>query len=75
VDQMNRPAVERFRAHPVPRSAPRRRGHHPPETRTENARDPSNPVAPGSGFVVVANRLPVDLERLPDGTSRWKRSS
>ncbi|MDN5747607.1 MAG: trehalose-6-phosphate synthase [Pseudonocardia sp.] len=25
-------------------------------------------------FVVVANRLPVDLERLPDGTSRWKRS-
>ncbi|MEU0540096.1 trehalose-6-phosphate synthase [Nocardia sp. NPDC005978] len=28
----------------------------------------------GSGFVVVANRLPVDLERLPDGTTRWKRS-
>jgi trehalose 6-phosphate synthase len=25
-------------------------------------------------FVVVANRLPVDLERLPDGTQRWKRS-
>ena len=25
-------------------------------------------------FVVVANRLPVDLERLPDGTTRWKRS-
>ncbi|MBF4477716.1 trehalose 6-phosphate synthase [Rhodococcus rhodochrous J3] len=28
----------------------------------------------GSDFVVVANRLPVDLERLPDGTTRWKRS-
>ncbi|WP_219419303.1 alpha,alpha-trehalose-phosphate synthase (UDP-forming) [Pseudonocardia nigra] len=25
-------------------------------------------------FVVVANRLPVDLEKLPDGTQRWKRS-
>jgi trehalose 6-phosphate synthase len=24
--------------------------------------------------VVVANRLPVDLERLPDGTTAWKRS-
>jgi trehalose 6-phosphate synthase len=27
-----------------------------------------------AGFVVVANRLPVDLERLPDGTQRWKAS-
>ena len=27
-----------------------------------------------SDFVVVANRLPVDLERLPDGTNRWKQS-
>src|SRR6201997_2396268 len=25
-------------------------------------------------FVVVANRLPVDLERLPDGSTAWKRS-
>jgi trehalose 6-phosphate synthase len=25
-------------------------------------------------FVVVANRLPVDLEREPDGTENWKRS-
>ncbi|MBC7300069.1 MAG: trehalose-6-phosphate synthase, partial [Nocardia sp.] len=32
------------------------------------------PSGSGSGFVVVANRLPVDLERLPDGTTRWKRS-
>jgi trehalose 6-phosphate synthase len=33
--------------------------------------------APASGvsdFVVVANRLPIDMERLPDGTTRWKRS-
>ncbi len=28
----------------------------------------------GAEFVVVANRLPVDLERLPDGTDRWKGS-
>ncbi|NUS43407.1 MAG: trehalose-6-phosphate synthase [Mycobacteriaceae bacterium] len=28
----------------------------------------------GPEFVVVANRLPVDLERLPDGSTRWKRS-
>jgi trehalose 6-phosphate synthase len=27
-----------------------------------------------SDFLVVANRLPVDLERLPDGTTAWKRS-
>lgn len=27
-----------------------------------------------SDFVVVANRLPVDLERLPDGTTSWKHS-
>ena len=27
-----------------------------------------------SDFVVVANRLPVDLERLPDGSTTWKRS-
>ncbi|ATQ30778.1 trehalose-phosphate synthase [Rhodococcus ruber Chol-4] len=30
--------------------------------------------AGGSDFVVVANRLPVDLERLADGSTRWKRS-
>ena len=28
----------------------------------------------GAEFVVVANRLPVDLEKLPDGTQRWKAS-
>jgi len=28
----------------------------------------------GAEFVVVANRLPVDLEKLPDGTERWKAS-
>ncbi|MGH3660148.1 MAG: trehalose-6-phosphate synthase, partial [Micromonosporaceae bacterium] len=27
-----------------------------------------------AAFVVVANRLPVDLEQLPDGTRRWKPS-
>jgi trehalose 6-phosphate synthase len=32
-------------------------------------------VNPGSSdFVVVANRLPIDAERLPDGTITWKRS-
>ena len=29
---------------------------------------------PPADFVVVANRLPVDLEKLPDGGQRWKRS-
>jgi trehalose 6-phosphate synthase len=29
---------------------------------------------PRADFVVVANRLPVDLETLPDGGTRWKRS-
>jgi trehalose 6-phosphate synthase len=27
-----------------------------------------------ANFVVVANRLPIDLERLQDGTQRWKHS-
>jgi trehalose 6-phosphate synthase len=27
-----------------------------------------------ANFVAVANRLPVDLERLPDGTQQWKSS-
>ena len=35
----------------------------------------SESVEPGnSDFVVVANRLPIDMERLPDGTTTWKRS-
>ena len=32
------------------------------------------PASGESDFVVVANRLPVDLERLPDGSTTWKRS-
>lgn len=33
------------------------------------------PVSSGnSDFVVVANRLPVDLARLPDGSTEWRRS-
>ena len=31
-------------------------------------------TTPAAEFVVVANRLPVDLEKLPDGTQRWKGS-
>ncbi len=27
-----------------------------------------------SDFVVVANRLPVDLEERPDGSTAWRRS-
>lgn len=30
--------------------------------------------AGNSDFVVVANRLPIDMERLPDGTTSWRRS-
>jgi trehalose 6-phosphate synthase len=33
-----------------------------------------SPRAGASDFVVVANRLPIDMERLPDGTTTWKRS-
>jgi trehalose 6-phosphate synthase len=32
-------------------------------------------IGPGnSDFVVVANRLPIDMQRLPDGSTAWKRS-
>ncbi|AUS78516.1 trehalose-6-phosphate synthase [Actinoalloteichus sp. AHMU CJ021] len=34
----------------------------------------TTPASTGADFVVVANRLPVDLERLPDGTERWRHS-
>jgi trehalose 6-phosphate synthase len=35
---------------------------------------PTGSALSDADFVVVANRLPVDLERLPDGSRRWKRS-
>src|ERR1700741_1975008 len=38
---------------------------------------PGSRQGPGPGdadFVVVANRLPIDMERLPDGSTTWKRS-
>ena len=34
----------------------------------------STPIEGSSDFVVVANRLPIDQVRLPDGTTTWKRS-
>jgi len=35
----------------------------------------TGPIGSGtSDFVVVANRLPIDMERQPDGTVVWKRS-
>ncbi|WP_304106010.1 trehalose-6-phosphate synthase [Mycolicibacterium bacteremicum] len=36
--------------------------------------DDSNPDTGHADFVVVANRLPIDQVRLPDGTTTWKRS-
>lgn len=42
----------------------------PDGTNTQNSNEPTTEA----GFVVVANRLPVDLVRLPDGTKRWKSS-
>ncbi|OBK13685.1 alpha,alpha-trehalose-phosphate synthase (UDP-forming) [Mycobacterium asiaticum] len=43
--------------------------------RTSKAKSPDKSANYGdSDFVVVANRLPVDLERLPDGSTTWKRS-
>jgi len=38
------------------------------------ARKPETSQFGKSDFVVVANRLPVDQERLPDGTTAWQRS-
>ncbi|MEU1983854.1 trehalose-6-phosphate synthase [Nocardia sp. NPDC019395] len=47
----------------------------PPEAVPEPVdAEPLRERGAGSGFVVVANRLPVDLEKLPDGSTRWKRS-
>jgi trehalose 6-phosphate synthase len=43
-------------------------------TRSAGQAGPSAGRGEGSQFVVVANRLPFDLERLPDGTATWKRS-
>lgn len=40
----------------------------------QSAEPASTEVFGDSDFVVVANRLPVDQERLPDGTIAWKRS-
>ena len=37
--------------------------------------DSKTPTFGNSDFVVVANRLPVDLERLPDGTTEWRAQS
>lgn len=37
-------------------------------------RSPVEAVAGTSDFVVVANRLPIDLVKLPDGSTTWKRS-
>ncbi|HEX3787672.1 MAG TPA: trehalose-6-phosphate synthase [Pseudonocardiaceae bacterium] len=34
----------------------------------------NSPASHGADFVVVANRLPVDLEKLPDGTQKWRHS-
>lgn len=47
-----------------------------------DAAGPTSPSSPGlvdqpvgnSDFVVVANRLPVDKVKLPDGSTTWKRS-
>ena len=39
--------------------------------------DAGSKLSKGSGnsdFVVVANRLPIDMVRLPDGSTTWKRS-
>jgi len=40
----------------------------------QDSKTPNSGRFGDSDFVVVANRLPVDLERLPDGSTTWKRS-
>ena len=51
----------------------------PHDTKTERRGDsaPRSTLTSNVGhadFVVVANRLPIDLERRPDGSEVWKRS-
>ncbi|MBO0883136.1 MAG: trehalose-6-phosphate synthase [Mycobacterium sp.] len=36
--------------------------------------NPNSSAAGESDFVVVANRLPIDMERLPGGSTSWRRS-
>jgi trehalose 6-phosphate synthase len=45
-------------------------------TTTDSETESTTQKPPGGGadFIVVANRLPVDLEKLPDGSKRWKHS-
>ncbi|MFV8301733.1 alpha,alpha-trehalose-phosphate synthase (UDP-forming) [Mycolicibacterium peregrinum] len=46
-----------------------------PRRPRRNESEGQPPAASGnSDFVVVANRLPIDMERLPDGSTTWKRS-
>ncbi|PRC57589.1 trehalose-6-phosphate synthase, partial [Mycobacterium sp. ITM-2017-0098] len=42
------------------------------EVRSDAA--PSAPPSASADFVVVANRLPIDIVRLPDGTTEFKQS-
>lgn len=44
-----------------------------PESGPE-ARSGSAPPTASADFVVVANRLPIDMVQLPDGTTEWKQS-
>ncbi|SDU65298.1 alpha,alpha-trehalose-phosphate synthase (UDP-forming) [Gordonia westfalica] len=55
---------------------PRPAGTGNDPARDNETGDGPNRAAPADGaqFVVVANRLPVDKEILPDGTVNWKRS-
>lgn len=43
-------------------------------TPRSDERSPVEAVTGTSDFVVVANRLPIDLVKLPDGSTTWKRS-
>ena len=50
------------------------RGNEAPRETTRGTDAKRTPKFGDSDFVVVANRLPVDMERLPDGTIEWKHS-
>jgi trehalose 6-phosphate synthase len=41
---------------------------------SEGSRKPDDPGSRSADFVVVANRLPIDMERLPDGTTSYRHS-
>ncbi len=56
------------------RNGGRRNGHEAAAEETAGADDTGAPPASQAQMVVVANRLPFDIEKLPDGTTRVRQA-